>query len=203
MDHPTIQHSKYAPDFHTDMARKLAEAQYAGKLSWTEYLTRTVPVMVGLQSQDKPKVVDCIPVVVAMSEFLGVLTRDLTEIVTNQSDNSNDNVQEEKTRLRVKWYGCGSKPFDGHDTLLLNNMNLASTLRLLKQRMGTDMILLEQGDLGFPAGQGVPGGHQKGSKSEGKRPEGRNAVRGESGWGQRRGSHGDVMMEGTSPPSLN
>ena len=205
MDHPTIQRD-FTPGFHTDTARKLAGEQSAGRMSWADYLSRTVPVMVGLQSQGKHKAVECTPVVVAISESLGVLTHDLIEIVTSQSDNSNL-VQQGKTILTVKWYGCGSRPFDGHDTLLLSNMNLAPTLCLLKQRQRADMILLESGDSEFPTGQGAPGGHQKGSKSEKKRPEGRNTVRGESvgdwKWDQRRGSLADVMMEGTTPPSVD
>lgn len=148
--------------------------------------------------------VNCLPVVLAMSESFAVLTHNLLEIVISQSDNSNSKLKQEEAILRVKWDGCGSKPFDGHDTLLLNSENLGPTLRLLKQRQGSDMILLELGDSRLLTGQGFPSGDQKGSKREvRKRPNGRNAAEGESRWDQRRGSHGDVMMEGTTPPGLD
>ncbi|KAF6221910.1 hypothetical protein HO133_001878 [Letharia lupina] len=192
-----MSHSTYQQrDFATVKANWLAEELSDGRISWTDYLSRTVPVMVGVQSQGKT--VECLPVVIALSEFFEVLAHDLRNMFL--SDSNDTNVQHEQAILKVKWGGSGSQQFDGYDTMLLSSKNLEPTIRLLKQRQGTDMILLELNGW-YSAGQVDPIGGQKVLRREGRKKQGgRIAPEGESGEKRNSGSHSDVSMEGTSPP---
>ncbi len=184
MTHSTARDRDFPSDFHTTKANTLADQYFAGTLSWENYLSRTVPVLVACQPPNA--MVSCIPVVLAFSEFLEGLTRYLLGIF---------NLKQREATLRVKWGGPGALPFDLDDTLLLDTKNLEPTVRLLKQRQGTDMILLEVKGSSL-IGQAGPSGDQKGSRREGKRKqEGQMAVEKETKRYKRQGSPSDVAME--------
>lgn len=184
MTHSIARDRDFPSNFHTAKANTLADQYFAGTLSWENYLSRTVPVLVACQPPNK--MMSCIPVVLGFSEFLEGLTRYLLGIF---------NLKQREATLRVKWGGPGALPFDLDDTLLLDTKNLEPTVRLLKQRQGTDMILLEVRGSSL-VGRAGPSGDQKGSKREGKKKqEGRKAVEKETERYQRHSSHSDVAME--------
>ena len=184
MTHSIARDRDFPPDFHTAKANTLADQYFAGTLSWENYLSRTIPVLVVCQPPNS--MVACIPVVLGFSEKLEGLTRYLLSVFK---------LKQQNATLRVRWGGPGALPFELDDTFLLDTRNLEPTVRLLKQRQGTDMILLElQGS--SLVGQAAPSGDQRGSKREGKkRQEGRKSVEKESERYQRQSSHSDVAME--------
>lgn len=195
MAHLRIQPRDFPLDLHTDAANNLAHEQVEGKIGLMEYHGRTLPVMVGFQSQGRA--VEYLPVIMGLAESFGALTRDLIGMSIGRSmdDDNKHKVRQEEAMLRIKWSRSGSETFGGQDTFLLSSKNLEPALRLMKQRQGIDMILLDlTGPPSTPPPVG-PSGVQKGSKREGRKGE--EAATGRHQW---HSDCSDYTMEGSTAP---
>lgn len=161
MAHLRIQPRDFPLDLHTDAANNLAHEQVEGKIGLMEYHGRTLPVMVGFQSQGRA--VEYLPVIMGLAESFGALTRDLIGMSIGRSmdDDNKHKVRQEEAMLRIKWSRSGSETFGGQDTFLLSSKNLEPALRLMKQRQGIDMILLELTEPPSTQHRSVPAGSRR------------------------------------------